>query len=169
MCDAFGYQAPLTVCIANYPSLPGAEGAPLNPRVFSRAAPRQRTAGKRRTACEVQMPTNCKSKTTSSLSAVDGILAHPRARAAAHAHTRAGEGMRAPPQGASGRVPEPCGECLDSSNAAIPVHKIWRARPYLYRAIRARRMDSNGTEYVPISAHRGDDENPGDARKVCAY
>ena len=30
-------------------------------------------------------------------------------------------------------------------------------------------MDFNGAEYVSISAHRGDDENPGDARKVCAY
>jgi len=50
------YQAPLTACTANYPSLPGVEGAPLNPRVFSRAAPRQRTSGNRRTACEAQNP-----------------------------------------------------------------------------------------------------------------
>ena len=72
----------------------------------------------------------------------------PRARAAAPAHTRAYASvparLRAPPQGAAVRVPGPCGECLDSSNAAISVHKIWRARPYLYRAIRARRMDSMG-------------------------
>jgi len=37
MCDAFGYQAPLTVFTANYPSLPGAEGAPRSTRAFFRA------------------------------------------------------------------------------------------------------------------------------------
>ena len=56
-----------------------------------------------------------------------------------HAHARACPRARA--QGAAERGTGPCGECLDSSNAAISVHKIWRARPYLYRAIRARRMD----------------------------
>jgi len=71
-----------------------------------------------------------------------------RARAAAPAHTRAYASvpvrLRAPPQGAARRGLRPCAECLDSSKAAITVHKIWRARPYLYRAIRARRMDSMG-------------------------
>ena len=40
MCDAFGYQAPLTVFTANYPSLPGVEGAPAQPaRFFARGTP----------------------------------------------------------------------------------------------------------------------------------
>jgi len=40
MCDAFGYQAPLTVFAANYPSLPGVEGAPAQPaRFFARGTP----------------------------------------------------------------------------------------------------------------------------------
>ena len=68
----------------------------------------------------------------------------PGARPRAHARTRAclracGRLRREQPTGTGH-----CGECLDSIKAAIPVHKIWRARPYLYRAIRARRMDSMG-------------------------
>ena len=87
----------------------------------------------------------------------------PGARPRAHARTRAclracGRLRREQPTGTGH-----CGECLDSIKAAIPVHKIWRARPELYRAIRARRMDFNGTEHVPFFTHRGDDENPGDA------
>ena len=54
--------------------------------------------------------------------------------------TRAGAGLRAP---SLGRL-DHCRESLDSSNAITLLHKIWRARPYLYRAIRARRMDSMG-------------------------
>ena len=60
-------------------------------------------------------------------------------------------------------------ESLDSSNAMTRMHKIWRACPCGFRAIRARRMDLMGRRTSHFPRIEVVSIFPGDARKVCAY